>query len=229
VVSDAGRMAVRSASSFATMGERIAARFRLALDPLALEALGSYWLGWRGMPARAISPQRYGGQRGDATERRGGSAALTAAVGSVVGPGRLPGSRCRCARRARRRYRSKRNGYSITSSASAISLSGMFKLSVFAVMRLMTNSNFVGCTTGQIGGLFTFEDATSIDADQPVHRHSHHFQYRRGSGDDRDHAAENFFQGGNPKQATPLTAPATPSPPEIVLRQISGDGVRMKI
>src|SRR5215475_1645681 len=27
--------------------------------------------------------------------------------------------------------------------------------------------------------------------------------------DDRDHAAENFFQGGNPKQATPLTAPAT--------------------
>src|SRR6516164_5174519 len=27
--------------------------------------------------------------------------------------------------------------------------------------------------------------------------------------DDRDHAAENFFQGGSPKQATPLTAPAT--------------------
>jgi hypothetical protein len=46
----------------------------------------------------------------------------------------------------------------------------MFKLSVFAVMRLMTNSNH-----RQIGGLFTFEDATSIDADQPVHRCSHHF------------------------------------------------------
>src|SRR6516162_10609998 len=28
--------------------------------------------------------------------------------------------------------------------------------------------------------------------------------------DDRDHAADNFFQGGSPKQATPLTAPATP-------------------
>src|SRR6516162_10936816 len=27
--------------------------------------------------------------------------------------------------------------------------------------------------------------------------------------DDRDHAAENFFQGGSPKQATPLTASAT--------------------
>src|SRR5262245_63415186 len=27
--------------------------------------------------------------------------------------------------------------------------------------------------------------------------------------DDRDYAAENFFQGGSPKQATPLTAPAT--------------------
>src|SRR5262245_33203820 len=29
--------------------------------------------------------------------------------------------------------------------------------------------------------------------------------------DDRDHAAENFFQGGSPKQATPLTAPGPPT------------------
>src|SRR5215510_9565210 len=28
--------------------------------------------------------------------------------------------------------------------------------------------------------------------------------------DDRDHATENFFQGGSPKQATPLTAPGPP-------------------
>src|SRR5262245_8349514 len=27
--------------------------------------------------------------------------------------------------------------------------------------------------------------------------------------DDRDHAADNFFQGGSPKQATPLPAPVT--------------------
>src|SRR5215475_4089581 len=29
--------------------------------------------------------------------------------------------------------------------------------------------------------------------------------------DDRDHAAENFFQGGSPKQATPLTGCVTPN------------------
>src|SRR5215475_1554882 len=47
--------------------------------------------------------------------------------------------------------------------------------------------------------------------------------------DNRDHAAENFFQGGSPKQATPLTAPGPSSVPEIVSDQISGDGVWMKI
>jgi hypothetical protein len=47
--------------------------------------------------------------------------------------------------------------------------------------------------------------------------------------DDRDHAAKNFFQGGSPKQATPLPHQQPPSPPKIVLRQISGDGAWMKI
>jgi hypothetical protein len=104
-------------------------------------------------------------------------------------------------------HRSKRNGYSITSSASAISLTGMFKLSVFAVMRLMTNSRL---HHRQIGGLFTFEDATSIDADQPVHRRSHHFV-----GEDPVMIAitppKIFSKEVTQKQATPLTAPATPS------------------
>src|SRR5215470_16606074 len=45
--------------------------------------------------------------------------------------------------------------------------------------------------------------------------------------DDRDHAAENFFQGGSPKNR-PLHFPArTSSPPEIVSDQISGDGAWM--
>ena len=42
-------------------------------------------------------------------------------------------------------------------------------------------------------------------------------------------AAENFFQGGSPKTGHPISPPGPPSAPEIVLRQISGDGVWMKI
>jgi hypothetical protein len=37
-------------------------------------------------------------------------------------------------------------GYSITSSARASSVGGMLTPSVFAVFRLMTNSNLVGCS-----------------------------------------------------------------------------------
>jgi hypothetical protein len=47
--------------------------------------------------------------------------------------------------------------------------------------------------------------------------------------DERDHAAENFFQGGISKKATPLLRQQPPSPSKIVLRQISGDGAWMKI
>src|SRR5262249_51786945 len=42
--------------------------------------------------------------------------------------------------------------HSITSSASASSLSGTVRPSAFAVVRLMMNSNFVGCTTGRSAG-----------------------------------------------------------------------------
>src|SRR5262249_62041873 len=38
-----------------------------------------------------------------------------------------------------------------------------------------------------------------------------------------------FPKGGSPKQATPLPRQQPPSPPEIVLRQTSGDGAWMKI
>src|SRR6516162_340839 len=43
--------------------------------------------------------------------------------------------------------------HSITSSASASSLSGIWRPNAFAVLRLMTNSNLVGCTTGKSPGL----------------------------------------------------------------------------
>jgi hypothetical protein len=42
--------------------------------------------------------------------------------------------------------------HSITSSAVVSSAGGMVRPSVLAVFRLMTNSNFVGCTTGRSAG-----------------------------------------------------------------------------
>jgi hypothetical protein len=42
--------------------------------------------------------------------------------------------------------------YSMTSFASASSLSGIVKPSALAVLRLMANSNFVGCSTGMSAG-----------------------------------------------------------------------------
>jgi hypothetical protein len=43
--------------------------------------------------------------------------------------------------------------HSITSSASASSLSGIWRPSALAVLRLMTSSNLVGCSTGRSPGL----------------------------------------------------------------------------
>src|SRR5262249_53974237 len=46
--------------------------------------------------------------------------------------------------------------HSITSSARASSVAGTSRPSVFAVCRLMTNSNLVGCSTGGSPGLAPF-------------------------------------------------------------------------
>ena len=48
--------------------------------------------------------------------------------------------------------RGKRYRYSITSSARAITVPGMVMPSSFAVARLMTSSNFVGCSIGNSPG-----------------------------------------------------------------------------
>jgi hypothetical protein len=53
--------------------------------------------------------------------------------------------------------RSKINRYSITSSARAISAGGTVRPSAFAVLRLMTNSNLVGNSTGRSPGLAPFK------------------------------------------------------------------------
>jgi hypothetical protein len=42
--------------------------------------------------------------------------------------------------------------YSMTSSARAINVGGIVMPSAFAVLRLITSSNFVGCSTGKSAG-----------------------------------------------------------------------------
>ena len=61
-----------------------------------------------------------------------------------------------CARTAWGRRTPRRVGYSMTSSARARSDCGTVRPSAFAVFRLMTNSNLVGCWTGRSAGLTPF-------------------------------------------------------------------------
>jgi hypothetical protein len=49
-------------------------------------------------------------------------------------------------------HRSKTASYSITSSARASSVGGISRRSAFAVLRLITNSNLIDCTTGSSAG-----------------------------------------------------------------------------
>src|SRR5262245_32474466 len=53
--------------------------------------------------------------------------------------------RPRCRRAAENRHELAPSDHSITSSASASSLSGVWRPSALAVLRLMASSNFVGC------------------------------------------------------------------------------------
>src|SRR5580704_9223 len=59
-------------------------------------------------------------------------------------------------KRPRRRAADQRDEiaplHSITSSATASSVGGMARPSAFAVLRLITNSNLVGCMTGRSAG-----------------------------------------------------------------------------
>src|SRR5262249_55462283 len=67
----------------------------------------------------------------------------------------LPRTRCErpCCRAANQRDELAAVAHSITSSDSASSLSGISRPSAFAVWRLITHSNFVGCSTGKSAGL----------------------------------------------------------------------------
>ena len=60
--------------------------------------------------------------------------------------------------------RNKRQAYSITSSARARSDGGMVSPSAFAVLRLINNSYFVGCSTGKSAGLAPLRILSTKDA-----------------------------------------------------------------
>ena len=59
---------------------------------------------------------------------------------------------------------SKFGAYSISSSAAADSPNGTSRPSAFAVLRLMTRFNLVGCWTGRSDGAFTLENTAGVDA-----------------------------------------------------------------
>ena len=106
----------------------------------------------RRRPCRRRSPLRRGlcgrrphGRRTGQASRRGGNR-----------PPASPLLRARRKRPRRRRAAEQHDEFapfhSITSSASASSVGGMSRPSVFAVLRLMTNSNLVDCITGRSAG-----------------------------------------------------------------------------
>ena len=70
-------------------------------------------------------------------------------AGPAEGSGEAQGVR-------RKRRLPRQRDYSITSSALASSVAGSSRPSVFAVLRLMTSSNVVGCWTGKSDGLMPF-------------------------------------------------------------------------
>jgi len=61
-----------------------------------------------------------------------------------------------------------RHTYWITLSAWKRSAGGIVTPSAFAVLRLMTSSNFTGPFHRQVGGLCTFEDFVHVDGGAPI-------------------------------------------------------------
>jgi hypothetical protein len=77
---------------------------------------------------------------------------LNVRFGALRGPNSIR-VRCLTSATSGLMHYSKRHPYSITSSASDRRLSEILTPSPFAVLRLITSSNLVGCTTGRSAGL----------------------------------------------------------------------------
>ena len=57
------------------------------------------------------------------------------------------------------------------SSARASTDGGIVRPSALAVLRLMTSSNLVGCSTGRSAGLRALQDLVHVDGGAPVSRY----------------------------------------------------------
>jgi hypothetical protein len=107
----------------------------------------------RTLPYRCIEGVRVHSKNGPPS---GSAVPAACANGPLSLSLRAPGcaaANCRLGPIADPLRRSKRHHYSITSSARSRNDSGMVMLIAFAVFRLITSSNFVGCSTGRSAGL----------------------------------------------------------------------------
>src|SRR5262249_208188 len=111
-------------------------------------------------PFRHVGPDREGAPRGALDEARGlagarlveiGDRDRRAGLGQAKGDG--PADAGAGAGEERERARRIRPSYSITWSARTISERGIVRPSAFAVLRLVTSSNWVGCSIGRSAGL----------------------------------------------------------------------------
>src|SRR5262249_59059300 len=108
--------------------------------------LGGALLGARGERPR-------GGTGEERDERAAPYPVHSGASGNRGAEDRGPGSPLS---RGRTDVRLSAPDHSITSSAIASTPGGILRPSVFAVLRLITSSNFVGCSTGRSAGLEPF-------------------------------------------------------------------------
>src|SRR4029450_5487042 len=84
--------------------------------------------------------------------------------GSVVGRAREPSEAECCSQELAALVE---HGYSMTWSAWRMTVCGIVRPSAFAVLRLMTSSNFVGCSTGRSAGLAPFRILSTYRAARP--------------------------------------------------------------
>jgi hypothetical protein len=130
------------------------------------------------VPSRGVDPAPFGAARGDprAVPAVTGGHAAGNRISGTGGAGVHPGPHQRDEGRVRARRRpptpssamatSPEAGslYSITWSARASIDGGMVRPSALAVFKLITNSNFVGCSTGRSAGFAPFKILSTYGA-----------------------------------------------------------------
>src|SRR5262245_37391673 len=89
--------------------------------------------------------------------------ACASAKRETAGNAAAPAARCRNCLRWGSFILNLPSHHSITSSARTSSVGGIVRPSALAVIRLMTRSNLVGCSTGRSAGLLALENPGDIE------------------------------------------------------------------